>query len=59
MDQVQDVGLRGGVLRLCVSDPGRRYRLRLSWEQRLLEMLGGAVRLSVHRVVFAAPRIRP
>ncbi len=57
MDGVLDVELRGGVLRLSVVDPARRYRLRLTWEQRLLGLLGETVpQVGVYRVVFAGPR---
>lgn len=33
------VGVRSGVLRLHVAEPALMYKLRLAWEQRLLDLL--------------------
>lgn len=39
LDYAAVVSVRAGVLRLHVAEPGLMYRMRLAWEQRLLEVL--------------------
>jgi hypothetical protein len=49
------VGVRDGVLRLHVAEPTMMYKLRLTWEQRLLELLQTQLPASgIHTIRFTA-----
>ena len=39
LDRIVVAGLRDGVLRLEVSEPGELYALRVEWEQRLARVI--------------------
>ncbi len=57
MDHVLDVEVRAGVLRLSIAEPAVRYRLRMTWEERLVSLLReGLPQSGVSRVVFGGPR---
>jgi hypothetical protein len=49
------LGVRDGVLRLHVAEPAMMYKLRLAWEQRLLELLQAQLPGSgIHTIRFTA-----
>jgi hypothetical protein len=39
LEQASIIGVRAGVLRLHVAEPALMYSLRITWEQRLLDVL--------------------
>lgn len=49
------VGVRDGVLRLHVAEPAMMYKLRLAWEQRLVEILRTQLpSAGIHGIRFTA-----
>lgn len=55
LDHASIVGVRAGVLRLHVAEPALMYKLRLAWEQRLLELLRTQLPDSgIHTIRFTA-----
>jgi hypothetical protein len=49
------IGVRGGVLKLHVAEPAMMYKLRVAWEQRLLELLRTQLPGSgIHTIRFTA-----
>lgn len=54
------VGVRNGVLRLHVAEPSMMYKLRMDWEQRLLELLRSQLPDSgIHTIRFTAGPMEP
>ncbi|UCD29903.1 MAG: hypothetical protein JSV03_05345 [Planctomycetota bacterium] len=39
LDSIDMVGVRGGILSLCVIDAAALYKLRLEWEQKILLLM--------------------
>lgn len=55
LDHALIVGIRDGVLRLHVAEPAMMYKLRVAWEQRLLELLQEQVpEAGIHGVRFTS-----
>lgn len=55
LDHASIVGIRDGVLRLHVAEPAVMYKLRLAWEQRLLELLHRQLPdCGIHSIRFTA-----
>lgn len=57
VEQVQEVRVRHGVLRMAVVEPGVRYELGLRWEQRVLDLIRAHVpEAGIHTVRFVNAR---
>ncbi len=53
------ISVRAGVLKLHVSEPAMMYSLRLTWEQRLLQLLRTELpQAGIHTVRFTTGAVR-
>lgn len=60
LEHASIVGVRNGVLRLHVAEPAMMYKLRMGWEQPLLELLRQQLPDSgIHTIRFTAGSLGP